>query len=180
MGKLRDQMDADLEVRGYSFNTKRHYLRCVESFVRYWQKPPSELGFDELHEFVVHLTRDRKLKPRTINTYVVALRFLYTKTLDRPEVVARLDYAKIATKPPEILSGSEVALLINAISSLRYRAAAMLAYGAGLRIGEVVALDADNIDSRRMVIRVEASKNRQGRYVPLPQRVLDTLHFGIR
>jgi site-specific recombinase XerD len=104
--------------------------------------------------------------------HVAAIKFLYGVTLRRPEVVASIPWPQVAHGVPEILSGSEVTALLDAVESLKHRAVIMTAYGAGLRVSEVCALHVDDIDSGRMTIRVRHGKGNQARYVLLPERVL--------
>jgi len=104
--------------------------------------------------------------------YVAAIKFLYKVTLRRPEVVAAIPWPKVPHGVPEILSGTEVTKLLDAIDSIKHCAVIMTAYGAGLRINEVCSLQVDDIDSQRMTIRVRHGKGNRARSVPLPERVL--------
>lgn len=172
MGKLRDQMIEDLQLRDYARRTSKEYVRCARAFVAYHRKPPQQMGELEIRQFLMHLLETRKAGPATRKMHVAAIKFLYEVTLRRPEVAASIPWPKVPHGVPEILSGSEVSLLLDAIDSLKRRAAIMTAYGAGLRISEVCALRVDDIDSQRMTVRVRHGKGDQARYVPLPERVL--------
>jgi len=168
----RDRMQVDLELALYAEGTKKQYLRCADIFVGHYMRPPSELGETEVRCFLLHLQKVQRLGPSRLKTYVAALRFLYTKTLRRPEVVETLPWPRIPKSLPEILSGSEVEQVLGAISSLRHRTILSAAYGAGLRIGEACRLGCSDIDSARMVLRVRKGKRGKDRYTMLSKRLL--------
>jgi integrase/recombinase XerD len=172
MGKLRDRMIEEIQLRGYAKGTCTNYVRCVRAFVAYHRRPPEEMGEGEIRQFLMYLYEEKKLGAATRGTHVAAIKFLYEVVLGRPEVVCRIPSPKVGTKLPDILSGSEVVRLLDAIESTKIRAVVMTTYGAGLRISEVCALHVTDIDSRRMVIKVREGKGRRDRYVLLPERVL--------
>lgn len=172
MGKLRDQMIEDLQLRDYARGTCKAYVDCARAFVAYHRKPPQQMGELEVRQFLMHLVETKKATPASRKMHVAAIKFLYTITLRRPEVVAAIPWPKVAHGVPEILSGSEVTKLLDTVESIKHRAVIMTAYGAGLRISEVCSLQVDDIDSKRMTIRVRHGKGNQARYVPLPERVL--------
>lgn len=172
MGELRDRMIEDLQLRNYARGTCKQYVDCARAFVAYHRRPPQEMGELEVRQFLLDLVERRKVGPATRKMYVAGIKFLYEVTLQRPEVVAAIPWPKVPQSVPEILSGSEVRRLLDAIESLKYRAVVMTAYGAGLRVAEVCSLHVDDIDSARMTIRVRHGKGDRARYVPLPERVL--------
>jgi site-specific recombinase XerD len=175
MGKLRDQMMEDLQLRDYAQGTCKAYVDYARAFVAYHRKPPEQMGELEVRQFLMYLVETKKVGPASRKMYVAAIKFLYAVTLRRPEVVAAIPWPKVAHGVPEILSGSEVTTLLGAVESLKHRAVIMTAYGAGLRVSEVCSLHVDDIDSARMTIRVRHGKGNQARYVPLPERVLFVL-----
>lgn len=175
MGKLRDQMMEDLQLRDYARGTRKAYVDCARAFVAYHRKPPQQMGELEVRQFLMYLVETKKVGPASRKMYVAAIKFLYAVTLRRPEVVAAIPWPKVAHGVPEILSGSEITTLLGAVESLKHRAVIMTAYGAGLRVSEVCSLHVDDIDSVRMTIRVRHGKGNQARYVPLPERVLFVL-----
>lgn len=174
MGKLRDQMIEDLQLRDYAGGTRRAYVSCARAFIAYHRKPPQEMGEVEIRQFLMHLLESKR-GPSSRKMHVAAIKFLYEVTLSKPEVVAKIPWPKIPHNLPEILSGSEVMSLLEAIASIKHRAVVMTAYGAGLRVSEVCALHVDDIDGQRMTIRVRHGKGNQPRSVPLPERVLFAL-----
>jgi integrase/recombinase XerD len=172
MGKLRDQMIEDLQLREYARRTCKAYVDCARAFVAYHRRPPQQMGELEVRQFLMHLIETKKASPANRKMHVAGIKFLYEVTLRRPEVVAAIPWPKVAHGVPEILSGSEVAQLLDAVESIKHRAVIITAYGAGLRVSEVCSLQVDDIDSQRMTIRVRHGKGNQARYVPLPERVL--------
>ena len=175
MGKLKDKMDGDLKLRGRSQNTRETYLRCVAAYTRHYMKSPVQMGKTEVRDFLLHLVEERKLKSSTYNVYAAALRFLYSYTLDRPEEVAWIGLMRVTHRQPAILSLEEVERLLSELGSRRMQAIVMTAYGAGLRISEVLNLRVEDIDSQRMVIHVRHGKGDRDRYTMLPKRLLETL-----
>lgn len=172
MGKLRDKMIEDLQLRGYAPSTCSEYVRCARAFVAYHRRPPEQMGESEVRQFLLHLATERKVGAATRKMHVGAIKFLYETTLGRPEAVARIPWPKVEQRLPDILSGTEIDRLLAHIESTRHRAIVMTTYGTGLRISEVCALRVGDIDSQRMVIHVRQGKGKRDRYVMLPERVL--------
>lgn len=168
----RARMVADLELANYSRGTINQYLRCADTFVTHYMRPPLELGETEVRCFLLHLQKIRGTGPAGLKLFVASLKFLYERTLARPEVVASVRYPRIAKSLPDVLSGSEVEALLAAIGSLKYRTILSVAYGAGLRIAEACRLRCGDIDSERMSIHVRGGKGRKDRYVMLGERLL--------
>ncbi len=175
MGFLRDKMKADLELRGYTEGTQDHYLRQAWRFAGHFMLSPTEMGEDEVRRYLLHLLRVQAVSPHVHKMAVAALKFLYTVTLERPDVSAKVPWPRMPSTVPEILSGTEVVKLLEAVREVKYRAAIMTAYGTGLRISEVCRLEVSHIDSRRMLILVRQGKRRCDRYVMLPDRLLECL-----
>jgi integrase/recombinase XerD len=175
MGELRDRMEADLRLRRRSENTCVAYLRCVRAFAAYYRRSPAELGEPEVRAFLTHLVEERRVHPSTQGVYAAALRFLYGVTLRRPELSALIPRPRVIPSLPTILSPAEVERLIAAAWSTKYRAILMTAYGAGLRVSEICALQRADIDAARMMLRIRAGKNGHDRDVPLSARLLGVL-----
>ncbi len=172
MGKLRDQMIADLQLRNYASTTQQEYVRCAGNFVAHFRRSPEELGNHDIREFLLHLIRVQEVSPSVQKMYVAALKFLYTVTLNRPEEVERIPFPKIPDTLPDVLSHHEVFLLFEAIRSIKYRAIIVTAYAAGMRISEVCRLGQADIDSQRMLIHIRSAKGQKDRYVMLSERLL--------
>lgn len=172
---LRERMKADLVLGGYSVRTQEHYLCCADRFVAHYMRPVTELGEAEVRGFLLHHLVVRKATPATHKMLVAALKFLYCRTLGRPEVMRTVPWPRVPRRLPDILSGTEVESLLDALSVPGVRVAVMAAYGAGLRISEVCALETRDIDRRRMVIHVRGGKGNRDRFVMLSARLLQTL-----
>lgn len=175
MAKLKNKMEGDLKLRGLSESTRAAYLRCAAAYVRYYMKPPAQMGRTEVRDYLLAMLEERKWKPSTYNVHAAALRFLYANTLERPEEVAWIGWMKVKYHPPAILSGEEVERLLDALGTVRMQAIVTAAYGAGLRVSEVLNLHVEDIDSQRMVIHVCRGKGDRDRYTMLPQRLLELL-----
>ena len=176
MGATKEKMARDLALRNLAERTRGEYLRCCCAFVRYYMKPPEELGETAIKEFLAHLLL-RGAGPETLKMHVAGLKFLYGVTLDRPKVADRLLWPKVPHKKPDILGGTEVEKLLRAAvaASLVSAMALTTAYGAGLRTSEVCRLRPEDIDSRRGVIHVRLGKGGKDRYVMLSPRLLAAL-----
>lgn len=175
MGKLHDRMREDLLLKAYSPHTQKSYLRCARHFASHYMRSPQEMGEKEIRGFLLHLVRDRKASPATQDMYVNDLKFLYTVTLKRPEVVKDISHPKRPQTLPVILSQEEVLRIFESIRSVKYKAIITTAYAAGLRVSEVCGLRIADIDSQRMRIHVRAGKGKKDRYVMLGESLLALL-----
>jgi site-specific recombinase XerD len=133
------------------------------------------LGAKEIREFVLHLIRERKLGPATVNVHVAAISFLYAITLKRPHEVMDLPRMKVPMRLPRVLSGTEMERLLAAPLGIKHRALILLGYGAGLRVSEIARLEMGDIDPKRMLLYVRQSKRGRERYVMLSPIVLGAL-----
>jgi site-specific recombinase XerD len=172
MGKFRDLMDRDLQIRGYSPATRSVYLRCVRHFVRFCRRPADQTTLEDLHRYQLHLTQDRKVGWSTFNQAVCALRFFFRTTLRKPWDVAMIPYRKTGRRLPEVFSQEEVLALLAATANPKHRAILTTIYAGGLRTSEALHLRVTDIDSSRMAIRIEQGKGRKDRYVMLSKDLL--------
>jgi integrase/recombinase XerD len=175
MTPLRQRMTEDMEIRNLSHNTQLSYLQQVSSLARYYQRSPETLGPEEIRAYQVNVTTERKLAPGSLCIIASALRFLYKVTLKREWVDTEIPLPKKPFKLPVILSREEVAHFLESIASLKHRTILITAYAAGLRISEVTHLKITDIDSQRMMIRVDQGKSRKDRYVMLSPQLLEIL-----
>ena len=143
---LRARMIEDMTVRGFNEHTRRDYVRHVRSLAAFIGRSPNTATAEDLRLFQLHQTRIG-LQPASINGAVSALRFFFTVTLDRPDLARRLTVVPQPRRIPAVLSVEEVTLLLRAASGPKYKAAFATAYGAGLRVSEVVALKVGDVDS---------------------------------
>jgi len=175
MTRLRRMMLEELQRRNYSDRTIRYYLQAVALFAKHFGKRPDQLGPDELRTYQAYLLRERKLAVGTVVARVAALRFFYVRTLKRHEFREYLPYPKDHRRLPTVLSLEEVTRLIDAAGNLLRRALLMTLYGTGMRRTEVSLLKVTDVDSQRMMIRVERGKGGAGRDIPLSPALLETL-----
>jgi integrase/recombinase XerD len=175
---LIQRMREELVRRNYAETTIRSYLQVVEDFRRYVDKRLDHLGPHDIRRYQVHLLEERKLGVDTVVNHVAALRFFYVKTLKRPNMKEDLPYPnapKHKRRLPTILTLEEVSKVIDAASNLFHYAMLLTMYSAGLRRSELCRLKVADIDSGRMVIRVERGKGGVDREIPLNQKLLTTL-----
>ena len=174
LSPLRRRMIDDMTVRNLSPATQRSYLHAVTKFSRHFQRSPDRLGLEDVRAFQVYLVSTGISWP-ALNQTVCALRFFYGVTLDHGEIPERIPYAREPSKLPVVLSADEVVTFLEAVPSLKARTALTTAYAAGLRASEAVGLKVGQIDSGRMVIRVEHGKGGKDRYVMLSAQLLGIL-----
>lgn len=176
MTALRQRMTEDMQVRNLSPHTQTSYVQQVSLFARHFNKSPEELGPEHIRTYQVYLTNEKKLAPGSILIAVAALRFLYKVSLKREwpfdEVIPA---PKKPQKLPVVLSPEEVLHFLECVGSTKHRAILTTCYAAGLRISESVRLKFTDIDSQRMVIRVDQGKGQKDRYVMLSPKLLETL-----
>jgi site-specific recombinase XerD len=165
-------MIEDLRLRNYSPKTIRTYVICVAKFAQYFGRSPDKLGPSEVHAYQLYLRDKKKVSWSHFNQVVCALRFFYTTTLKRDWVVEHVAFAKVPKRLPEVLSPEEVRRLLEAVGNLKHRTILSTVYAGGLRVSEVAKLKITDIDSQRMMIRIEQGKGQKDRYVPLSPRLL--------
>ena len=175
MTKLRKMMLEELQRRNYSETTVTTYVKVVAAFARYFNRPPDQLGPDEIRTYQVYLINEKKLNPKTVRLHTAALRFFFCKTLRRHYPLEEVPYPKAPRRLPTILTQDEVVRLIDAASNLFHRAMLMTAYSTGMRRIEMCQLKVEDVDSERMVIHIREGKGRRDRDVPLSPKLLETL-----
>jgi site-specific recombinase XerD len=174
MSPLRRRMIEDMTIRKLAAKTQHDYLQRVKNFTAYLGRSPDTASSEDVRRYQLHLTASGVGVP-TVNQTVSTLRFFFKVTLGRPDLVERTTFVREPRKLPVVLSPEEVVRLLDAAPGLKYKAALSVAYGAGLRVSEVVALKVSDIDSKRMVIRIEQGKGRKDRYVMLSAHLLELL-----
>lgn len=175
MSTLREQMQADLQLRGITPRTQKDYLREVSNLAKYFNKSPEELGEKEIKEYLVHLLKDGKISGGTYRYYVSGIKFFYRTTLKREEVVDAIQYPKCKRKLPAVLDLFEVESLFSVTTNLKHKAILMITYSSGLRISEAAHLKITDIDSKRMMVWVQQGKGGKDRYTILSQTALECL-----
>ncbi|MFH1293773.1 MAG: site-specific integrase [Pseudomonadota bacterium] len=177
MGKLRDQMEMDMKLRRFSPRTISCYLACMRNVAVHFSKSPAELGEDEIRGYLHYLIEERKASQAVISQSYSALKFFFEKTLQKHWNVLRIPRSRQRKKLPGVLSKQEVELIFSATTNLKHRAILMTVYSAGLRVGEVTRLKVSDIDSERMMIRVNEGKGLKDRYTLLGERNLEILRL---
>ena len=171
---LRRRMIEDMTVRGFGEKTQNDYIRHVKNFTIFLGRAPDQAGSEDLRAYQLR-QRESGVQPPTMNGTVAALRFFFTTTCDRPEMARYLRLVKQPQKLPVVLTPEQVLLLLEAAPGPKYKAALAVAYGAGLRVSEVANLKVPDIDSKRMVLRIEQGKGKKDRNGMLSPRLLDVL-----
>ncbi len=175
MTPLRQRMLEDMAIRNLAENTQSSYIQQVIAYAKHFHRAPEELGPEEIRAYQLHLTQTRRLSASSVSVATGALRFLYKVTLKRAWSIDEIPMPKRPFTLPVILSREEVMHFLESIDSHKHRAILMVAYAAGLRVSEATHLKPTDIDSQRMMLRVDQGKGRKDRYVMLSPRLLDEL-----
>jgi len=176
---LRQRMLDDMRMRKLEPKTQAGYLRAVRLLAVFLKASPDTATVEDLRRFQLHLV-DRGTSPITLNATITGLKFFFDVTLGRIELMAKMQPVRVAQKLPVVLSRPEVARLIAAAPNLKSQTALSIAYGAGLRASEVIALKVGDVDSQRMILRIEQGKGRKDRYAMLSPLLLDRLRVWWR
>jgi len=175
MSILRKKMRKAMVLRGYAERTKGTYVQGVAALARHYNASPDELSQEQVQAYLLHLYEERKLAWSTCNIVISSLRFFYGEVLGRRDVELWIPRRKIPQKLPEVFSQQEVEQLLQVPQNPKHRVMLMTAYGAGLRVNELVHLQPEDIDSSRMMIRVRQAKGFKDRYSLLSPRLLREL-----
>ena len=176
---LRQRMQQDMLMRGLGPHTQQDYVRHVRRFAAFLRRSPDTATPEDIRRFQLY-QHENGVGPATINGAVSALRFLFLVTLKRRDLARVLVIMRYPRKLPDVLSVEEAARLLEAAPGIKYKAALGVAYGAGLRVSEVAHLKVDDIDSTRMLIRVEQGKGRKDRNAMLSPQLLELLRLWWR
>jgi integrase/recombinase XerD len=173
---LRRRMIEDMTIRKFAQKTLHDYVRRVKEFAIYLKRSPDTAKPEDVRGFQLHLTSSGAGTPK-INATVAALRFFFRVTLDRSDLGRHLSTIHEPRKAPVILSPDEMARFLEAAPGIKYKAALSVGYGAGLRVSEIAFLKITDIDSKRMMLRIEQGKGRKDRYAMLSPALLDSAAF---
>ena len=172
---LRQRMIEDMTIRRLKDRTQDFYQRAVAKYAQHFRRSPGELDYEHVRQYQLHLVQSG-WNAGYLNRTMTALRFFYRVTMGRPDA---LEMIPLAPEPPrklrQVLAPEEVVRLIDAAPSRKYRCAFSIAYGAGLRSSEVVSLKVCDIDSKRMVLRIENGKGGKDRLAKLSPLMLEEL-----
>ena len=171
---LRQRMLDDMTMRKLNPKTQAGYLRSVKNFTRFFGQSPDLAEPEDLRRFQLRLV-EQGVSSTTLNATITGLKFFYGVTLDRPSALKKMSPVRKPQKLPQVLSVDEVARLLKSATNLKHRAALSVAYGAGLRASEVAHLKIADVDSDRMLLRIEQGKGRRDRYAMLSPTLLKLL-----
>jgi site-specific recombinase XerD len=171
---LRQRMLQDMHMRKLEPKTQTGYIRAVRKLAGFLKRSPDTASAEDLRRFQLHLV-DQGSSPITLNAIITGLKFFFDVTLDRGELMAKMHPVRVPQSLPVVLSREEVTRLIAAAPNLKHQTALSVAYGAGLRASEVIALKVGDVDSQRMTLRVEQGKGRKDRYAMLSPVLLERL-----
>jgi len=169
----------DMRMRKLKPKTQSAYLRAVERLSRYLKRSPDTATAEDLRDFQLHLV-DAEVTPTSINNLITGLKFFYGTTLGTPKVMALMSPLHEPERLPAVLSPEEVAELLACAPNLKAQTALSVAYGAGLRSSEVVRLKTTDIDSDRVLIRIEQGKGAKDRTGLLSPALLEQLRSWYR
>jgi site-specific recombinase XerD len=165
----------ELQGRNYSHRTAKTYVRIVREFAEHFHQSPDKLGPEQIRQYQAYLFQSKKLAPATVSQYVSALRFLFIKTLRRHFLVEYIPFPKSRKRLPTVLSPEEVARLIDSARNLYHRTLLMTLYSTAMRRAELCRLKVHDVDSQRMMIRIDQGMGSRDRDVPLSPKLLETL-----
>ena len=171
---LRQRMIDDMRMRKLSPKPQRAYIRAVSQLYGFLKRSPDTASAEDLRRYQLYMV-DRGISPISLNAAITGLKFFFEITLDRPELMAKMQSVHLPLKLPVVLSREEVARLISCAGSLRNKTVLSVAYGAGLRVSELAALKVSDIDSQRMILHIEQGKGSKDRYAMLSPAMLECL-----
>ncbi len=175
MTELRQRMIEDMRLHGLTEGTQRVYVEAVKHLAAHCNQSPDQLTEDQVREFFLHLTQNRKLAQSTVRVHLFAIKFRYRRTLKHDWPLLSLVRVKKPQRLPVILNRQEIRRLLQLIRRPQARMSCMMMYTCGLRVSEAVRLQVPDLDGRRMVVCVRGGKGDKDRTVPLPQRALGLL-----
>jgi integrase/recombinase XerD len=171
---LRQRMIEDMTIRRLKEPTQDFYQRAVAKYAQRFRRSPAELDYEHVRQYQLHLAQSG-WKPGYVNRTMSALRFFYKVTMGRRDALEMIALAREPQILRQVLTPEEVVRLIEAAPGRKYRCVFSVAYGAGLRSSEVVSLKVSDIDSARMVLRIEDGKGGKDRLAKLSPQMLDEL-----
>jgi len=175
MESLCEKMIEDMRIRDFSIHTQKAYVRYVRKFIKHFGRSPTQINLNDIRDYQVYLINEVKVKVGTLRMIVSALRFLYGVTLMMPWVVIDIPFPKKRKTMPRVLSREQVDQLLKSIKNIKHRTILTTCYAAGLRLAEAIHLRIEDIDSKRMTLRVRQGKRRKDRFVPLSKKLLKLL-----
>ena len=176
MTPLRSKMIEEMQLRRFSENTQETYLKAITGLAKYHNKSPDNIDVEQIKEYILFLANEKNISWRSINTITAAIRFLFEKTMKK-DISLAIPLRKTPRILPEILSSDELLCLFDSVSNLKHRTILFTAYACGLRVSELINLKVSDIDSNRMMVRIEHGKVNKDRYTILSVRLLKELRL---
>ena len=174
MSDLRTKMQDYMELKGYSSKTVGSYIQSVAKYCEYYGKHPKDLNSEHIMNYLLHLKRDRNLSSVSVNQAYSGLKIFYTQVLKR-DWETSIPRSKRVSKLPNVLSREEVGAILEAKTNIKHRVILKLLYSTGMRISEICNLKLEDIDSKRMLIRVNQGKGKKDRLTILSKHILKEL-----
>jgi site-specific recombinase XerD len=174
MTELRNKMIRAMELQNLSQNSQKSYLNAVSGLAKYYRQSPDQLTKEMIEDYLLYLKKEKHSALTTVGSVITGLRFFYNHVIGDQQLAPSCKFAKTPSKLPSVLSQEEIFSIINATDNLKHRLLLMTTYSAGLRASEVLSLKPEDIDSKRMLIKVTGKGDKQ-RYTLLAQRLLPEL-----
>jgi len=174
MTELRKKMIRAMELQNLSKNSQKSYLNAVSGLANYYRQSPDQLSKEMIEDYLLHLKNEKANALTTVGSVITGLRFFYNHVLADEQLSPSCSFAKTPSKLPTVLSQQEIWSIINTPDNMKHRLLLMTTYSAGLRASEVLALKAEHIDSKRMLIKVTGKGGKQ-RYTLLSEKLLPEL-----
>ncbi len=175
MGALRDKMENEMLLRGYSPRTRKTYIGIMKAMTKHYGRSPMGLTEKDIENYLIYVTKERGYRAASVNLARAAILFFYRNILNIEGFGNAIAKQRLPVRRPVILSREEIQLMLESTQNIKHRALLMTAYSAGLRVSELVGLRVRDIDSRRMLIRVEEGKGKKDRYTILAKTTLQYL-----
>lgn len=172
MSPLRQQMIDLMTVKNFSPSTCESYLFSMIALVKYFRRPPDELTQEDIQNYLIYLVKDRRLSPNSCRLYLQGILFFYRQVLGWPAIQIRVHYPKRPQRIPELLTQSEVKRILEVPDNLKHQTMLKTSYSTGVRISELLALKVSDIDSERMLLRIDQGKGAKDRLIPLSSSLL--------
>ncbi len=175
MGELRRQMEERLKLEGYSYRTRKRYLQHMRRFVAYHRKNPRQLAASDIERYLLYLLDEKGASHSYVNQAINAIKYFYNRVLKEPVKTENLPRPKKEKKLPTILGREEVVRIFDAVEKVKHKAILVMAYSSGLRVSEVAKLKVADVDGKRKMLHIKASKGRKDRYSLLSETALEIL-----
>lgn len=172
MTLLRKKMIEAMQLRGFSPRTQQSYLYAVQALAKYYDRPPDKMNADDVQAFLQYLAVEKQLSPSTCRLHLHGIRFLFVQVFGRETFEGKYHIPKHKLRIPELLTHSDVKLLMGAPLNLKHQTLLMVCYGCGLRLSELTHLKVRHIDGERQLLRIEQGKGAKDRLVPISPSLL--------